>query len=155
AGMGGIWVHNDGREVPDTFLTAADYPSKFSLTVQSSQANEKGLRTLIRGEKATMYCGADWEGESYDNLRVVPEPPYKDEFVSKWGKEEVIVPNIKDEGDGKHIDNFFDCVRSRKAPNCNADLAFKVMTTIDLSVRSYREGKVFYYDPVKNDVYSN
>ena len=34
SGMGSLWVYNDGREVPDTtFLTAADYPSKWSLTV--------------------------------------------------------------------------------------------------------------------------
>ena len=40
--MGGLWIYNDGREVPDTFLTAADYPSKYSMTVQSSQVNENG-----------------------------------------------------------------------------------------------------------------
>jgi len=151
-GMGGIWVHNDGREVPDTFLTAADYPSKYSLTVQSSQANAIGPRTLIRGEKATLYCGADWEGESYGHLKVTPEKPFKKEFVSRWGKEEYIIPDIKDEGDDKHVDNFFDCIKSRELPNCHADLAFKVITTIALSVRSYREGKMFYYDPQKDIV---
>jgi len=108
-----------------------------------------GFRTLIRGEKATMYCGADWEGESYGHLKVVPEKPFKKEFIDKWGKSEFIVPDIKDEGDDKHVDNFFDCVRSRKQPNCHADLAFKVMTAIALSVRSYREGKMFYYDAEK------
>ncbi|MBN2327640.1 MAG: Gfo/Idh/MocA family oxidoreductase [Candidatus Omnitrophica bacterium] len=146
SGMGGIWIHDDGREVPDTFLTAADYPSKFSLTVQSSQANEIGLRTLIRGEKATLYCGADWEGESYGHMKVIPEKPFKEEFIDRCGKEELIVPDIKDEGDEKHIDNFFDCIRTRELPNCHADLAFKVMTAIALSVRSHREGKMFYYD---------
>lgn len=152
-GMGGIWAHHDGREVPDTFLTAADYPSKFSVTVQSSQANADGLRTLIRGEKATLYCGADWEGESYGHLRVVPEEPFKKEFAEKWGKEEHIIPDIQDEGDSKHVENFFACIRSRELPNCHADLAFKVMSSIAMSVRSYREGKMFYYDP-ESEVYT-
>ena len=153
-GLGGIFVHNDGREVPDTFLTAADYPGKYTLNVQSSQANAVGPHTLIRGEKATMYCGADWEGEEYGHLRIAPEEPFKDEFKKKWGKEEVIIPDIHDEGDMKHVDNFFDCVRSRKQPNCPADLAYKVMTTIDLSVRSYREGKMFFFDPKKEEILS-
>ncbi len=98
AGLGGIWVHKDEREVPDTFLTAADYPGEYSLNVHSSQANALGIRTLIRGEKATLYGGADWEGESYGVLRVVPEEPFKDEFKKRWEKEEYIIPNIEDEG---------------------------------------------------------
>lgn len=147
AGMGGIWVHRDGREVPDTFLTAADYPSRFSLTVQSTQANEIGFRTLIRGEKATLYCGADWEGETYGHLKVVPEKPFLKEFADRWGCEEYLLSDIQDEGDEKHVDNFFDCIRTRKQPNCHADLAFKVTTAINLSVRSYREGRMYHFDP--------
>ncbi|RJP21211.1 MAG: gfo/Idh/MocA family oxidoreductase [Candidatus Omnitrophota bacterium] len=151
-GMGGIWAHDDGREVPDTFLTAADYPGKFSLTVQSSQANSVGPRTLIRGEKATMYCGADWEGEEYGQLKIVSQEPFKDEFKEKWGQEEIIIPDIKDEGDMKHVDNFFDCVRSRRQPNCHVDIAYKTMTVIGLSVRSYREGIMFYFDAEREEI---
>ncbi|MBI1387748.1 MAG: gfo/Idh/MocA family oxidoreductase [bacterium] len=155
AGMGGIWIHNDGRETPDTFLTAADYPTKWSLTVQSSQANAVGPRTLIRGEKATLYCGADWEGESYGLLRVVAEEPFKDEFKQKWGKEEIVVPDIQDEGDEKHVANFIECVRSRRQTNCNPDIAFTTMTAIALSVRGCREGKVFYCDGEKEAIFSH
>ncbi len=145
-GMGGIWVHDDGREVPDTFLTAADYPSKYSLTVQSSQANSVGPRTLIRGEKATMYCGADWEGEEYGHLKITAQEPFQEEFKEKWGKEEIIIPDIVNEGDMKHMDNFFDCIRSRKQPNCNAEIGSTTMTCIGLSVRSYREGKMLSFE---------
>ena len=62
AGMGGLWVYNDGREVPDTFLTAADYPGKYSMTVQSSQVNENGPMTRIRGTHATIHLSDEWEG---------------------------------------------------------------------------------------------
>jgi predicted dehydrogenase len=151
-GMGGIWIHKDGREVPDTFLTAADYPSQYSLTVQSSAANQVGPRTLIRGERATMYCGADWEGETYDHLRIVPEEPFKKEFIEKWRKEEILISDTENEGDMKHMDNFFDCVHSRKQPNCNVDIGYKVMVAIGLSVRSCREGKMFFFDPERERV---
>ena len=152
-GLGGIWLHKDGREVPDTFLTAADYPGEYSLHVPSSQANAHGIQTLIRGEKATLYCGADWEGETYGVLRVVPEDPFQEEFVKKWGVHEYIIPHIQDEGDQKHVNNFIECVQSRQTPHCHADLAYKVMTTIDLSVQSYRDGKMYHFDAEKEQVF--
>jgi predicted dehydrogenase len=149
SGMGGLWVYNDGREVPDTFLTAADYPGKYSMLVQSSQVNEIGPLLTLRGTQATVHLGDEWEGPQGRNTniaRIVPETPYKDEFRKKWGKDEIVLEDVGNEGDQKHVDNFFDCVRSRQQPNCPADLGHKVMTTIDLSVRSYRENKVFVVD---------
>jgi predicted dehydrogenase len=62
AGMGGAWIYKDGREVPDTFLTAADYPSNYSMTIQSSQVNENGPVLLLRGTEATIHLGDEWEG---------------------------------------------------------------------------------------------
>ena len=107
---------------------------------------------MIRGDHATMLAGDDWEGRDMDHLQIVPEKPYRDEFIRKWGKEEIIVPGAVNEGDRKHVDNFYECVRSRKQPNCGPDLAYKVMTHIGLSTRSYREGKVFYFDPTTEEI---
>lgn len=149
SGMGGLWIYNDGREVPDTFLTAADYPGKYSMLVQSSQVNEIGPTLMLRGTQATVHLGDEWEGPQGRDTkiaRIIPETPYKDEFRKKWGKDEIVLEDVGNEGDQKHVDNFFDCVRSRQQPNCPADLGHKVMTTIDLSVRSYRENKVFVVD---------
>jgi predicted dehydrogenase len=149
SGMGGLWVYNDGREVPDTFLTAADYPGKYSMLVQSSQVNEMGPLLSLRGTHATVHLGDEWEGPQGRDTsiaRVVPETPFRDEFRKKWGKDEIVIEDVGNEGDQKHVDNFFDCVRSRQQPNCPADLGHKVMSTIDLSVRSYRENKVFLVD---------
>jgi predicted dehydrogenase len=149
SGMGGLWVYNDGREVPDTFLTAADYPGKYSMLVQSSQVNEIGPLLTLRGTHATVHLGDEWEGPQGRNTniaRVVPETPFREEFRQKWGKDEIVIEDVGNEGDQKHLDNFFDCVRSRQQPNCPADLGHKVMSTIDLSVRSYRENKVFVVD---------
>ena len=62
------------------------------------------------------------------------------------------IPNLGNEGDDKHIDNFFDCMRTRQEPNCGASLGYTTMTHIGLAVRSYREGKMFHFDPVKEEV---
>jgi hypothetical protein len=82
----------------------------------------------------------------------VAEQPYRKEFAEKFGKEELIIPGLGNEGDDKHVDNFFDCMRSRQEPNCGAALGYTTMTHIALAVRSYREGKMFHFDPVKEEV---
>jgi predicted dehydrogenase len=152
AGMGGLWTYHDGREVPDTFLDVADYPSKFQILVQSSQNNAYGPQAMIRGREATMLLGDDWEGREFSYIRIVPERPFAAAFRKKYGSAELRIEGAGNEGDQKHVDNFFESVRSRRQPNCNADLASKVMTHIGLAVRSYREGKVFYFDSNKEKV---
>ena len=149
--MGGLWVYNDGREVPDTFSTAADYPGKYSILVQSSQVNEIGpVTAAARHHRRPCILGDEWEGPQepqYDHRAdLAGTRLIKDEFRKKWGKDEIVLEGVGNEGDEKHVDNFFDCVRSRQQPNCPADLGHKVMTAIDLSVRSYRENKVFVVD---------
>jgi len=153
-GMGGLWVYNDGREVPDTFSNASDFPGKYNITVISSQVNEIGPLLLLRGTEATLHLGDEWEGpqgRDSDVGRIVPETPFKDDFRKKYGKDEIVLTGVGNQGDQKHMDNFFDCVKSRQQPNCHADLGYKVMTTIALSVRSYREGKMFYFDPEREE----
>jgi hypothetical protein len=120
------------------------------MMVQSSQVNEIGPLMLLRGTQATIHLGDEWEGPQGRNTntaRIVPETPFVDEFRKKWGKDELILDGVGNEGDQKHIDNFFDCVRSRQTTNCPPDLGNKVMTSIMLSVRSYRENRMFTVDP--------
>jgi predicted dehydrogenase len=152
SGMGGLWVYTDGRQVPDTFLTAADYPSKWSLTVQSSQVNENGPATMIRGTKATIHLSDEWEGppsRQYDYADIVPESPYVEEFAKKYHDSMVRIDGVGNEGDLKHVDNFLQCVRTRQEPNCNVDLGYRTLVATDLSVRSYRNGKMYHFDADK------
>ncbi|MGO8815069.1 MAG: Gfo/Idh/MocA family oxidoreductase [Terriglobia bacterium] len=154
-GMGGLWIYNDGRQVPDTFLTAADYPSKYSMTVQSSQVNENGPTMMIRGTKATIHLSDEWEGppsRQYDYADIFPESTFLDEFIKKNGNDQVRIDGVGNEGDLKHVDNFLDCVRSRQQPNCHVDIGYKVSIATDLSVRSYRNGKVYYFDAEREQV---
>jgi predicted dehydrogenase len=154
-GMGGLWVYTDQREVPDTFLTASDFPGKWSMTVQSSQVNENGPRMVIRGTKATINLSDEWEGppsRQYDYADIIPESPFAEEFAKKYGQSELRIDGVGNEGDLKHVDNFFDCMRSRQLPNCNADIGFKVLISTDLSVRSYRQGKMYYFDAEQEKV---
>jgi hypothetical protein len=119
------------------------------MTIQSSQVNSIGPLMLLRGTEATLHLGDEWEGpkgRDTEYASLAAEPPFARKFVEKHGAERITIPGLGNEGDLKHVENFLDCVRTRQQPNCHADMGYKVMTTIDLSVRSYRNGKVYYYD---------
>jgi hypothetical protein len=45
-----------------------------------------------------------------------------------------------------HMENFLRCVRTREKPVLDADTAYKAMVTIGMSVQSYREGRMLYWD---------
>jgi hypothetical protein len=44
---------------------------------------------------------------------------------------------------------------SRQKPNCKTDIGFKVLVAIDLSVRSYRQGKMYYFAAEQEKVVEN
>ena len=44
------------------------------------------------------------------------------------------------------MENFLRCVKTREKPVLDALTAYKAMVTIDMSVQSYREGKVLYFN---------
>jgi hypothetical protein len=133
---GGIFVHHD-REVPDTIHLMADFPAGHTIFVAGSTANELGLPDLIRGHKGNMFIGRD-------SLRITPER----EFA-----EEVEEMNEKVGGTGEdvglHERNWQKCIRTGEKPNCHADLAFQVMTTIALGEMSYQQNKAMRFDPEK------
>jgi hypothetical protein len=42
-------------------------------------------------------------------------------------------------------------MRSRKQPNLNGDLGYQIMVAIKLGVDSYREGRVGFFDPGRQE----
>ena len=51
-------------------------------------------------------------------------------------------------------DHFLECVRSRNPETlCPADLGYAAITTVNLGVMSYREGKAYYFDKETGQVY--
>jgi hypothetical protein len=51
-----------------------------------------------------------------------------------------------------HMANFLECVKTRKKPNLDADTAYRAQVAITMGVQSYREGKVLFFDPNKEEV---
>ena len=51
-----------------------------------------------------------------------------------------------------HMQNFFDCVRSRKEPNCPFEIGFRSAIACQMAVRSYREGRTVKWDEKLEDI---
>ena len=55
-------------------------------------------------------------------------------------------------GTHPHMDNFLDCVRSRKAPNLDADTGYRAMAAIGMGVTAYRRNEVLFFDSKRERV---
>ena len=144
SGNGGIYIFKDEREVPDTFTLTADYSQGHTVVLSSSMANDTHIPGLIRGHEGTimMVPHGRFEGR-VDFITVTPQRIYMNKFKAKYGAEEV---KLQTQPRESHMENFLRCVRTREKPVLDALTAYKAMATIGMSVQSYREGRVLYFD---------
>ena len=77
------------------------------------------------------------------------QPTWYNQFEEKYGASEV---KINCEPRQSHMENFLRSVRTREKPVLDALTAYKAMVTIAMSVESYREGRVLYFDEKKEKI---
>ncbi len=143
-GTGGTYVFKDGREVPDTFMLAADYSAGHSVILSSSMANSTHVPGLIRGHEGTIMMVPDGRFEGrVEYITITPERLARNAFKEKYGTIEVKLEAVPRE---THMENFFRCVKTREKPVLDALTAYKAMVPIYMSVKSYREGKVLFFN---------
>ena len=138
---GGIYVHKD-REVPDTFSTCIEYQD-FQVIMTSSMASHAPNRLIppaIMGHQATM------EFRSSKELVIVPDEVFATDFKAKHGVESLHIPIAATDFPTAHIQNFFDCIRTRQQPVLDAEYGYKIMVAIGLGVEAYREGRQMTWD---------
>jgi len=165
-GSGANPVHtleNDNREVPTIFHIVSSFPTQHTAHVMATQENKTGTADRIRGQKATLEA-------SGSTLIIRPEEPFREEMMElanslecykdaelvteKKGDKEVLQEiRVSDKYDwGNHMGNWLGCIRTREEPTLNAHRAFQAMVPVALSIMSYREGRVVYFDPEKERV---
>src|SRR5437879_5290359 len=57
-----------------------------------------------------------------------------------------------DDDTAAHKNNFFDCVRNRKEPNCPFELGYNSAIACQMAIASLRQGRTVQWDPEKNDI---
>jgi predicted dehydrogenase len=144
-------VFRDEREVPDTFHLIAEYAKGHSVVLTSSMANSQHIPGLIRGHDATLIMVEHGMFERpTPHIIVRPERRViSDEYKAKFGEEEIKIPVEQTSDIVTHITNFLDCMRTRQKPTLDVETAARAQVLITMSVLSYREGKVLYFDEDK------
>jgi predicted dehydrogenase len=139
---GGLYIEKDGRDIPDTFLMTADYPSEWSLFLVSTLTNDAGIPDRVYGKHGTMELGGE------PSLKVNGD--FKEEFKAKNdGKEEARL-TVKQRRDLEG--NFIDVLRGKDKLACNADLGCATMVAIKMAVESYRQKKTMLWDAKRETV---
>ena len=102
--------------------------------------------TDLLGNKGTILR------DENDNVRYLPQE--RSPRRRAWAKRPGKAPDIV--GDGRltslHMQNFFDCVRSRKETDCPFDLGFRSAVACRMAVDSYRQGRTVSWDEEKEEI---
>jgi hypothetical protein len=86
------------------------------------------------------------------NVRFVPQE--KKSTEPSIGTTPGNAPDIVGMGDVTelHMQDFFDCVRSRKEPNCPFELGFRSAIACRMAVESYRQNRTVRWDEEKEEI---
>ena len=143
-GAGGIYLEYDGRDVPDVATVAADFHEGVQGLVNSTMCNQNTpIQQAIRGHFGSFVFG---NGEGFDSFDFIPERPQVT-LDSSLKPEKISVETIKD-NTYAHFQNWIAAMQSGDPELCNntPELGAKAIVTVTLGARSYREGKVYFFD---------
>jgi predicted dehydrogenase len=126
---GGVYYWKDGREVPDTMNVVMEHPEELLFNWTSGFGNSH----LGSTEEA---LGTDGTISKNRQVRYSPEKVNQPQGAESVGS---------NSGEN-HMQNFLDCVRSGKEPNCPFDLGFRVSIACRMAVDSYIQGRTLRWD---------
>jgi predicted dehydrogenase len=134
------------REVPEHVQLVAEFPSGAMLTLTCSTVNGRSPGFVLYGHKATIEISDQGNG-----LQLIPERAFSSEFEDLSDSERKAlaidpVRGLQHEDIRAHEQNWFECIRSNKAPNANVDLAVRVQTVIALAEMSERLNVACLFD---------
>lgn len=127
--LGGKYFYDNGRDVPDTFDLLIEYPEKLTVAVLGTLCNEYGVDTVVRGTEGALTF-------AQGGFTITPQQSSAKRRISGGA----------DRTELDHMRNFLDCVRTRKTPNGDIELGYRVQVPLIMAMRSYVEGKVAYFD---------
>jgi predicted dehydrogenase len=125
--MHGYVAKMKGAEHPDVFTAVFEFPEFMATwTLNYDNSYENGWSILFQGDKGTMILDED-------GYRVYAEPWKRD--AAPVYQENAPVPVES------HIQNFFDCIKSRKEPNCPVHIAAQAVAGPHLANQAFLKSK--------------
>jgi predicted dehydrogenase len=144
-GAGGIFLEYDGRDVPDVATVVADFNEGVQGLVTATMCSENTrISQVIRGHNGAFDFG---NGEEFSGYRFVAERPQSTRDISI--RDERIELGRVQNTTLAHFRNFVDAAKAGKPEmvNCSPELGAAAMVVVKLGSESYRQGKVFHFDP--------
>jgi predicted dehydrogenase len=139
--VGGVYLWKDGREVPDTMSVNMQHPEELLFTWDSGFGNSNlGITEHVLGTDGTIINGSEMDA----GIRYVPEKANRPNGAEVAGQRRT--------PETAHMQNFLDCIRSGKEPNCPFELGYRVAVASRMAVDSYRQGRTLRWDPNKEEV---
>ncbi len=174
AATGGIYYFTDGRDVPDVFQAAYEYPDRnlsFVYSATLANGNDRGLKLM--GHDATMTVGgtlsvtADGESTRYkkkieDGIIDTSQPmfTYRPGFKGIDAVTSATMQYFASRGllftyrGGRRmsayhlmIQEWLDVIRNGGETSCNIERAYEEAITCHMATKSYLEGRKVTWDP--------
>ncbi len=133
---GGVYHYNDGRTAPDTIHVLLEYPKKWTATFEAT------LAPGIKGAAVEM-CGTD--GRLYITRG---ESQF---WPNEKNAQPVIVKSTVDQT-VEHVQNFLDCMRSRKRPNGDVYIGHRSAQASHLGNVAYVQQRRLKFDPQREEI---
>ena len=146
-GAGGLYLEYDGRDVPDVATVVADYDEGCQVLISATMCNDVQLREVIRGHTGDDHVRRPTPTRDFASFsrKARGRPPLRAPASGEGG--ERFKPQQPREDTYALWEHFLECLRSRNPETlCPADLGYAAITTVNLGVKSYREGKAYYFD---------
>ena len=111
------------------------------------QIHDYGIR--VCGSKGQIEVFCHWE------MNVWPEPAWMwgDDSKLKYSRQQFgeSQPDANDLAVRVHLENFVDCIKSRKKPNCTVEEGFNGAVISNMATLSYLNGKKVLWDKEKQE----
>ena len=134
---GGLYLWQDGREVPDTMNVSMQQPEEILFSWVSGFGNASpGVSEQVLGTDGTIFKG--------QQIRYAPEPVNRPKAEALTGQTPT-PPRA-------HMQNFLDCIRAGRETNCPFELGFKVSIACRMSVDSYRLKRTLQWDRQEEEI---
>jgi predicted dehydrogenase len=133
---GDIYRWRDGREVPDTMHVAMIHPELMVSWDSGFGNNQPGIGEEVLGTDGSISRG--------QQIRYLPQRVNRPEGNEIMGQTPT-APRA-------HIQNFFDCVRSGKEPNCPFEVGYRVSIACAMAIESYKLRRTVYWDSAKEEL---
>lgn len=135
--VGGVYHYKDGRTAPDTINVLLGYGGDFTATFEAT------LAPGVRGA-AIEICGT--EGRLWISRG-------KYEFQSAERGAPVVTVDAPDSDMTlAHVQNFLDCVKSRKLPNADVYIGHRSAQASHLGNISYVQKRQLHFDPKREEI---